>query len=110
MKYNEKEFAAQANRKARTMWVIMTAVLTAAYLIEVLKGTKTTTYYIVMEIIAWVPVIEGEILLKVKGPHSKWYRDVCAGGYWIFFAYIMFTSPGTLSYLQLPFSEIIQMK
>lgn len=40
MKYNEKDFAAQANRKARTMWVIMTAVLTAAYLLEVLKGQK----------------------------------------------------------------------
>lgn len=51
-----------------------------------------------MEIIAWIPVIEGEILLREKGAHSKWYRDVCAGGYWIFFAYIMFTSPGTLAF------------
>ena len=46
MKYNEKDFAAQANRKARTMWVTMTTVLTAAYAIEVFKGAKTTTYFL----------------------------------------------------------------
>ncbi len=98
MKYNEKEFAAQANRKARTMWVVMSAVLTAAYALEVVKGAKTIKYFILMELIAWAPVIEGEILLRVKGAHSKWYREVCAGGYWLFYAYIMFTSPGTLAF------------
>ena len=51
-----------------------------------------------MEILCWVPIIGGEVLLRVKGAHSKWYRDICAGGYWIFYAYIMFTSPGTLAF------------
>ena len=98
MKYNEKEFAAQANKKARTMWVVMTAVLTAAYALEVVKGAKTIGYFILMELIAVLPIRGGEILLRIKGKHSKWYRDVCAGGYWMFYAYIMFTSPGTLAF------------
>lgn len=98
MKYNEKEFAAQANKKARMMWLIMSITLSAAYALEIVKGAKSMTYFLVMELICWLPVIEGEILLRVKGQHSKWYRDICAGGYWIFYAYIMFTSPGTLAF------------
>ena len=98
MKYNEKEFAALANKKARTMWVTMSIVLSAAYALEIVKGAKSMSYFIIMELICWLPVIGGEILLRVKGQHSKRYRDVCAGGYWIFFAYIMFTSPGTLAF------------
>lgn len=40
MKYNEKEFAGQANKKARMMWVIMSLVLSAAYVLEIVKGAK----------------------------------------------------------------------
>ena len=98
MKYNEKEFATQANKKAMIMWLVMMVVLSAAYVIEVIKGDKSVPYFIWMELCAWVPFIEGVIVLKIKGWHNKWYRDICAGGYWIFFAYIMFTSPGTLAF------------
>ena len=38
MKYNEKQFATSANKKATFMWVVMSAVLSAAYVIEIFKG------------------------------------------------------------------------
>lgn len=98
MKYNEKEFATQANKKARMMWLIMSIVLSAAYVIEIVKGAKTVTYFVLMELCCWVPIIVGAIVLKVKGGYAKIYRDICAGGYWLFYAYIMFTSPGTLAF------------
>ncbi|MBQ6812147.1 MAG: PilZ domain-containing protein [Agathobacter sp.] len=98
MKYNEREFAKKANKKAMIMWLIMSIVLSAAYVIEILKGAKTVTYFVLMELCCWVPFAFGLIVLKVKGWHSKWYRDICAGGYWLFYAYIMFTSPGTLAF------------
>ncbi len=98
MKYNEKKFATSANKKAMMMWLIMSVVLSAAYVIEVVKGSKTGTYFLLMELCCWVPIILGFVVLKVKGWDSKWYRDICAGGYWIFYAYIMFTSPGTLAF------------
>jgi len=87
-----------ANKKARGMWLVMMTVLSAAYVLEILKGAKTVEYFINMELIAWVPVIVGQIVMKVKGPDNKWYRDICAGGYWAFYAYIMITSPGTLAF------------
>ena len=98
MNYNPKEFAEQANKKAMMMWLMMSGVLSAAYVFEILKGAKTITYYVIMEIIAWGPVIAGFIVLKVRGWHTRAYRDICAGGYWLFYAYIMFTSPGTLAF------------
>jgi len=98
MKYNEKEFAKSANKKATLMWVVMCAVLSAAYVIEIIKGLKTIQYFILMELCCWVPIIIGLIVLKTRGWHAHCYRDICACGYWLFYAYIMFTSPGTLAF------------
>lgn len=98
MNYNEKHFAKGANKKAMIMWVVMSVVLSAAYVFEILKGSKTIGYFVVMELCCWVPFIVGLVVLKVKGWHTKWYRDICAGGYWLFYAYIMFTSPGNLAF------------
>lgn len=98
MKYNEREFAKIANKKATLMWVVMSAVLSAAYAIEIVKGLKTVQYFIIMEICCWLPILIGLVVLKTRGWHAHCYRDICASGYWIFYAYIMFTSPGTLAF------------
>ena len=98
MKYNEREFAKSANKKATLMWVVMSAVLSAAYAIEIVKGLKTVQYFIIMEICCWLPILIGLVVLKTRGWHAHCYRDICASGYWIFYAYIMFTSPGTLAF------------
>ena len=98
MKYNEKQFARNANKKAMIMWLTMSIVLSAAYVIEIVKGLKSVFYFVNMEMCCWIPFIIGLVVLKVKGWHTKWYRDICAGGYWLFYAYIMFTSPGTLAF------------
>ena len=98
MKYNEAEFAKGANKKATIMWVIMCAVLSAAYVIEIMKGLKTIEYFLFMELCCWGPMLIGFVIVKAKGWHAKCYRDICACGYWLFYAYIMFTSPGTLAF------------
>jgi len=98
MEHNEELFAYRANKRAMMMWLFMMIVLSAAYVIEIVKKLKTIEYFLIMEIFCWVPFIVGLIVLKVNGGHSKWYRDICAGGYWLFYAYIMFTSPGTLAF------------
>lgn len=98
MEYNEKKFAKSANKKAMGMWLVMSIVLSAAYIIEIVKGLKSVQYFIVMEICCWLPFIAGLVILKIKGWHTTWYREICAGGYWLFYAYIMFTSPGTLAF------------
>ena len=79
MNYNPKEFAVRANKKAMTMWIMMSVVLSAAYVFEILKGAKTVGYYLVMEMIAWTPVIAGFIVLKIRGWHTRAYREIYAG-------------------------------
>lgn len=98
MKYDEKAFARSANTKAAAMWLAMAIILSVAYVFEVINGSKTLTFYIVMELIAWVPVIGGFILLKVKGYDSPLYMDVVGVGFGVLYFYIMLTAPGTLAF------------
>ena len=98
MNYDEKKFAASANRKTMGMWLAMLVILSAAYAIEIVKGLKTPTYFLIMELIAWGPFIAGLIVVKVQGWHSKLYHNICGFGYGFFYLYIMVTSPGTLAF------------
>lgn len=108
MEYNEKYFAKSANKKAMIMWLVVSLVLSAAYAIEIIKGLKTVQYFIIMELICWVPFIIGLIVLKVNGWHSKHYQNIVGIGYGLFYLYIMATSPGTLAFTYvLPIAGIL---
>jgi len=98
MDYDEKKFAAQANKKTMGMWLAMLVVLSAAYAIEIVKGLKSPTYFLIMELVAWVPFIIGLIVVKVQGWHSELYHNIVGVGYGLFYLYIMVTSPGTLAF------------
>ena len=98
MEYKEQEFAVRANKKARGMWLTMAIILSASYLLEVIKGGKTLSYFLFMIAFCWGPIIVGAVVLKVKGADTKLYKYVCGFGYIIFYMYIMFTSPGTLAF------------
>ena len=80
------------------MWLAMLLVLSVAYAMEIVKGLKSPSYFIVMELIAWVPFIAGLVAVKIQGWHSKLYHDICGVGYGLFYLYIMVTSPGTLAF------------
>lgn len=98
MEYNEKSFAKSANKRAMGMWLAMSVVLSVAYVFEILKGLKSPLFYIVMELICWVPFIIGLIVLKVKGWHTKLYQDIVGTGFGLLYLYIMMTAPGTLAF------------
>ena len=98
MEYNEKKFAASANRKAMCMWLAMGIVFSITYVFEILKGLKTPLFYLLLELCCWGPFIFGLIVLKVKGMHTKYYQDIVGVGYGIFYLYIMMTAPGTLAF------------
>ena len=101
MEYNEKAFAKSANQKAMWMWLSMNLVLSVTYAIEILKGLKTVQYYVIMELICWIPFILGLVWLKTKGSYHKGYQEFVGGGFVAFYAYIMLTSPGTLAFTYL---------
>ena len=98
MEYNEKDFAAGANRKAIGMWLVIAIVFTITYLLEVKKGAQTTSFYILFLIFCWTPLILGFITLKIKGWHATIFQHYVSAGYGFFYLYIMMTSPGTLAF------------
>lgn len=98
MEYNEKRFAESANKKAMGMWLALSIVLSIAYALEVVKGTKTASFYIIMELLCWGPFIFGLAVLKTKGWHTRLYHNIVGIGYGIFYLYIMLTAPGTLAF------------
>ena len=98
MGYSEKSFAASANRKARAMWLAVGIVLSLAYVIEIIKGLKSVQFFIILEMCLWIPFIVGQIVMKLKGMHTKYYQHIVGIGYGIFYLYIMLTAPGTLAF------------
>lgn len=98
MEYNEKQFAKSANKRAMGMWLAMSLVLSGAYAMEVAKGLKSPMFFLIMELICWLPFVFGLVVLKVKGWHTKCYQDIVGVGYGVFYLYIMLTAPGTLAF------------
>ena len=98
MEYDAKQFEKSANRKAMGMWLAMGIVLSVAYALEIAKGLKTVSYFVIMELFCWGPFVIGLIVLKIKGWHTSIYQDIVGFGYGIFYLYIMLTSPGTLAF------------
>lgn len=98
MQYSEKTFQKMANKLALTVWISIVAILTIAYAIEVLGGKKQMDFYIVFLILAWIPIGIGILTLKIKGMHTRWFREIIAVGYGIFFAYVMFTAETAITF------------
>lgn len=98
MEYNEKKFSASANKKAMIMWLVLVLVLSAGYVSEVVRGMKSVSFLIGMELVSWGTFILGLIVLKVKGWHTKLYQDILCTGYGLFYCYIMLTCEGTLAF------------
>lgn len=92
MGYDEKYFKASANKKALLIWVLIGCVLTIAYLIEWIKGGRTTLYTIVFSFICWVPLLITFLLLKFKGWELPFCKHMIAVGYFVFYFFVLFTA------------------
>ena len=98
MEYDEKHFAESANKMARTIWWLIGTVLTLAYILEVVKGSRTISYFVVFATLCWLPFIIGVIVLKVKGMDTKIYKEVIAVGYGIFYLFVVLTTTSNLTF------------
>ena len=95
----EKQFTEGANKRAMRMWLVISIVLTAAYVIELVKGARTVPYFIVFTCFCWIPFIVGFVYLKIAGMDTKVYKHIIAIGYGIFYAFILLTSTTSLSFV-----------
>ena len=71
-------------RPRQIKWLLLGGILSAAYAVEVVRGLKSITYYVVMELICWIPFVIGLILVKIKGWHTHLYQDIVGFGYGYF--------------------------
>lgn len=108
MNYDPIVFKEKANRKARTVWLIFSILLSANYGSDVSSGQSTPQYYMTFLVLCWTPFIIGLILLKVKGMATDLYKWEFAIGYSIFYAFLLSTtaSPIAFTYI-LPLTSLM---
>lgn len=108
MKYDETVFKEKANRRARRIWIIFAALLSANYGADVANHLRGTSYYLIFLILCWLPILAGEILLRVKGFDTDQYKFNLVIGYGIFYTFVLCTteSPIAFTYI-LPVTSLL---
>lgn len=98
MNYDANVFKAKANIKARNLWLIFALLLTANYGSDTSKGIYSGSYFLTFVLLCWIPFFAGQLLLKIKGKSTDWYKYEVAIGYGIFYSFILFTSSSNIAF------------
>ena len=108
MTYDENVFKETANRKARKIWIVFAVLLSANYGSDASGGLYPTTSYLIFLALCWLPLIFGEVLLRVKGWATELYRYDLVIGYGIFYTFVICTtaSPIAFTYI-LPVTSLL---
>lgn len=97
--YDEKYFAAKANRRAGTTWLMLMLIVTVYYGVKMKEGAVGTNWFILFSVIGWTEYLCGGLLLKFKGMDHPKYKWVLGLGYLTFFGFIAWTSLDEVSYV-----------
>lgn len=98
MDYNENEFKAKANIKARRIWLVFALLLSANYGSDVSQGGYPSTNYIIFLILCWVPFFAGDLLLHIRGKADDRYRYALVIGYGIFYTFLICTTDSPIAF------------
>lgn len=98
MEYDEKFFKASANKRARIIWAVLLGIMTFSFASEISKQI-TVGYFIIFLILGWAPFIAGAVVMKLKGDHFAYYKDICAIGYGVMYTFIMCTSKDDMAFV-----------
>lgn len=82
---------------------IIGAMISAAYLLEVVKGSRTIFYFAIIALLALVPVIV-EVIMYRRNPESNILKKVIAYSYAVLYTVAVFTT-----HSKLPFTYILPM-
>ena len=108
MESNAQKFQKSANQKALVIWMLLNIILSVSYAIEIIKGLRTTGYYITFMLVCWIPFVVGLILLKIKGRAAQYYKDIVVIGYGILYIFVLFTTHSTLAFVYiLPLTSML---
>ena len=87
----------RCNKTAVVTYAVITAALIAAYLIEVIKGSRTMGYYAVFCLLAIVPFVICFFTYK-KDNESEYVKYIMSVGFSVFYLYIIFTTTSPVAY------------
>ena len=98
MDYNENEFKAKANIKARRIWLVFALLLSANYGTDVSQCGYPSTNFIIFLILCWVPFFAGDLLLRIRGKADDRYRYALVVGYGIFYTFLICTTDSPIAF------------
>lgn len=108
MTYDENVFKEKANRKARKIWIVFAVLLSANYGSDASGGLYPTTSYLIFLALCWLPLIFGEVLLRVKGWATELYRYDLVIGYGIFYTFVICTTASPIAFIYiLPVTSLL---
>ena len=95
MKISEKAYV---NKMATICYSTITVILSLAYLVELLKGSRDVGYVVTMILLCLVPSGVGLVLYRRKNKESLAIRYIMGVGYIALYAFAVFTAKGELQY------------
>lgn len=98
MDYNEYSDARRVNATAMFSYGVMLLVLVASYFLEVLNKSRSVPYFLVFLTLALVPYVVCKIMIS-RNKDSENVKYVMAGGFLIFYLFIIFTTVSPLAYV-----------
>ncbi|MCR4934401.1 MAG: hypothetical protein K6A29_09395 [Lachnospiraceae bacterium] len=84
-----------ANKVATITVTILCSLISAAYLLEVIRKTRTLGYTLIVVALAMIPVVLAHIL-KAKDPASRYIKSVVGIGYAVMYAFVILTTTNPL--------------
>lgn len=98
MDFNKISDKQRVNATAMFCYTVLVVILSASYLVEVIKKSRTVPYYITFMIILWIPFIVCKLLMA-KEKESDRIRYTIAIGFLVFNAFIIFTTISDIAYV-----------
>lgn len=89
---------AMENKRLLINMLIVSVVLSLAYVLEVVKGRRTPAYLVVFLLFLWAPYVVAMLQLK-KQPDAKSVRYIEGYGYLAFYTFVLFTSSSALDFV-----------
>lgn len=90
--------AHRVNKAATFSYGIVIFVLVATYFVEVIKKSRSLPYFLVSAALALIPYIICKIIFH-KNPEAKSVSRVMAGGFLIYYLFIIFTTLSPVAYV-----------
>lgn len=85
------------NKVAILCHAVIVAVLELAYLLEVVKGSRTIGYFLIFSLFALVPLV-AEFLYYQKDPMDERLKYLISSGYTLFYVFVVVTTTNVIAF------------